>query len=131
VLVEMYECDPTIINDKKKVQEIMLEAVRRSKATIIDFMFHKFSPQGISGVVIIAESHFTIHTWPEYGYAAVDFFTCGNEADPWVAQEYVISAFKSKYSTSMEVKRGTLMGEVEKDIYQPIREGKRQQPALF
>ncbi|NGP76341.1 S-adenosylmethionine decarboxylase proenzyme [Balneolaceae bacterium YR4-1] len=106
ILVEFYDCDSDKINDVSFVESAFLEATRKSKATIISHNFHKFSPHGISGVVVIAESHVTIHSWPEYNYAAVDIFTCGDTIDPWVIQEYLKEAFESKNISSMEMKRG-------------------------
>ncbi|MGC8604605.1 MAG: adenosylmethionine decarboxylase, partial [Desulfomonilaceae bacterium] len=58
-------------------------------ATVLKTAFQNFNPQGVSGVVVIAESHLTIHTWPEYGYAAIDIFTCGTRVDPWKAAVYL------------------------------------------
>lgn len=106
ILVEFYDCDSAKINNVEFVESAFLEATRKSKATIISHNFHKFSPHGISGVVVIAESHVTIHSWPEYNYAAVDIFTCGDTIDPWVIQEYLKEAFGSTNISSMEMKRG-------------------------
>lgn len=108
LLVELYECDREILNDIQQVREAMLEGAKKAHLTIVDSIFHKFSPHGVSGVVVISESHLAIHTWPEFGYAALDFFTCGEEGDPWLAQKYVTEGFKAKQSTCMEMKRGHL-----------------------
>ena len=78
LLVELKDCNPDILNDIKEVQDALVMAARKAKATIVETSFHEFSPFGISGMVVIAESHLSIHTWPEYGYAAVDIFTCGD-----------------------------------------------------
>lgn len=106
ILVEYYDCNNDVINDVSKIESMLLEATRRSNASIISHNFHKFSPHGISGTVVIAESHVAIHTWPEYGYAAVDIFTCGETIDPWVIQEYLKEGFESGNVSSMEMKRG-------------------------
>lgn len=106
ILVEYYDCNNEVINDVSKIESMLLEATRRSNASIISHNFHKFSPHGISGTVVIAESHVAIHTWPEYGYAAVDIFTCGETIDPWVIQEYLKEGFESGNVSSMEMKRG-------------------------
>ncbi|HAA21329.1 MAG TPA: adenosylmethionine decarboxylase, partial [Cytophagales bacterium] len=79
---------------------------RLAGATIINSTFHHFAPAGISGVVVIQESHLALHTWPEYGYVALDVFTCGNTVDPWKACYHLKSALKAKESTSQEMKRG-------------------------
>jgi len=106
ILVEFYDCDTDKINDVEFIESSILAATRASKATIISHNFHKFSPHGVSGVVVIAESHVSIHSWPEYNYAAVDIFTCGDTIDPWVIQEHLKEAFQSKNISSMEMKRG-------------------------
>lgn len=106
-LLELKDCDPHILDDLPEVKRIFLEAARRSQATIIDMTFRKFSPQGISGVVIISESHFAIHTWPEYRYAAVDIFTCGR-IDPLSAVGYMIEQFRSQNPAFVLLKRGLI-----------------------
>lgn len=119
MLVELFDCDPKILNDHKKIQDVMVDAAKLAKTTIVETVFHKFNPHGVSGVVVIAESHLSIHTWPEYKYAAVDFFTCGEETDPWKAQQYVTKKLKAKNVTCMELKRGALNIPPEKLIHKP------------
>ena len=106
ILVEFYGCDRDVLNDEPLIREILLEGVRRSNATIVSDTFHTFSPHGVSGVVVIAESHVAIHTWPEHGYAAVDIFTCGETIDPWIIQKYLEEGFGAGNVSSMEMKRG-------------------------
>lgn len=106
ILVEFYDCDSNVINDVDMIESILIEGTRKAKATIISHNFHKFSPHGVSGTVVIAESHVAIHTWPEYGYAAVDIFTCGETIDPWIIQEFLKENFLSSQVSSMELKRG-------------------------
>lgn len=108
ILVEFYNCDEKILNDVDKIELYMNEAAQAAKATIVESVFHIFNPHGISGAVIIMESHITIHTWPEYGYAAVDLFTCGDSIDPWTAFEYLKEKLKSKKYETSEVARGVL-----------------------
>ena len=74
VLAEFFECDPNILNSIDKVEKYMIDSALECGATIVQKCFHMFSPYGVSGVVIISESHLAIHTWPELGYAAVDLF---------------------------------------------------------
>ena len=69
-------------------------------------VFHRYAPQGVSGVVVVAESHLSIHTWPEYGYAAVDFFTCGQTVDPFKAYEHLKGMLESREGTVQEITRG-------------------------
>lgn len=106
ILVEFYQCNADTLKDVKKIEEAMLNACRLAKATIVRHTFHEFSPFGVSGVVVIAESHVAIHTWPEYNYAAVDIFTCGETIDPWVVFKYLEEQFESGQSSNMELKRG-------------------------
>ncbi len=108
LLVELRDCNKQLLNDLEKTKEFMVSAAKEAKATVIGAHFHEFSPHGISGVVIIAESHLSIHTWPEYGYAAVDVFTCGDVLQPSVAADYLVQKFESKSPSLIDVKRGTL-----------------------
>ena len=96
ILVEFYGCNRKKLNDLKYVNDAMTGAAVFAKATVVDDVFHKFSPHGVSGVVVIAESHLAIHTWPEYGYAAVDLFTCGEEVNPWDAVFYLNEKLEAK-----------------------------------
>jgi len=84
----------------------MVNAALRAGAEVREVAFHKFSPQGVSGVVVISESHLSVHTWPEFGYAAVDVFTCGDTVDPMVAVDYIRDEFKARRALTSEVKRG-------------------------
>jgi len=108
LLVDLKDCNTAFLNDVKKIEEILVAAARVARATIIESRFHQFNPFGISGVVVIAESHLTIHTWPEYAYAAVDIFTCGDTLQPAVAADYVIQRLQSQNPSIVEMKRGTL-----------------------
>lgn len=107
-MVEFYRCDSLLLNKTDFIETIMKDAAVLSGATIIDTHIHMFNPHGISGVVIIAESHLTIHTWPEYGYAAVDIFTCGENLDPWKALIYLKLKLKAKEVSHIELSRGRL-----------------------
>jgi spermidine synthase len=106
ILVEFYNCSPELMNDVVHIENSMVEAAETAGATVINSTFHHFSPYGVSGVVVIQESHLAIHTWPEYGYAAVDLFTCGETVDPWVSYDFLQKAFKASHGSSMECRRG-------------------------
>jgi spermidine synthase len=108
ILVEFTDCNPDILNDVDTVEKSMVEAARTAGATVINSTFHHFSPWGISGVVVIQESHLAIHTWPEFRYAAVDLFTCGETVDPWVSFEHLKKAFRSNKYSALEMNRGSL-----------------------
>jgi len=113
-LVELRDCNPEILKDLNKVKDALVSAAKEARATIIDVSFHEFNPFGISGMVVIAESHLSIHTWPEYGYAAVDIFTCGDIIKPEVAAHYLISCFECRNPSIVEMKRGLLSCSNEK-----------------
>nr|WP_330392758.1 adenosylmethionine decarboxylase [Asaccharospora irregularis] len=112
ILVEYYNCDEEILRDPQLIEKYMNDAALNAKATIVDSVFHHFNPWGVSGAVIIAESHLTIHTWPEYGYAAADFFTCG-DIDPWKSFELLEELLCAERSESTEIPRG-LVSKIKK-----------------
>jgi spermidine synthase len=107
ILVEFMGCDPHIMNDVSSIERDMVDAALKAGATVINSTFHHFSPYGVSGVVVIQESHLAIHTWPEYGYAAVDLFTCG-EMDAWISFDYLKECFGAKNYSALEMKRGAV-----------------------
>ncbi len=111
LLVELRDCNPTILRNLEDVRDALVSAAKEAKATIIDISFHEFNPFGISGMVVIAESHLSIHTWPEYNYAAVDIFTCGDVIKPEVAASSIIERFGCKNPSMVEMKRGILSHE--------------------
>lgn len=119
ILVEYYKCNPDILKDVGKIEKYMLEACVLAKATIVRHTFHEFSPFGVSGVVVIAESHVAIHTWPEYNYAAVDIFTCGETIDPWIIFKHLEAKFESQHSSNMEMKRGLFELKGKKLLHKP------------
>ncbi len=114
LLIELRECNPEILKSLEKVRSAMVSAAKEAKATVIDISFREFNPFGISGIVVIAESHLTIHTWPEYGYAAVDIFTCGDVIKPEIATSYLIKRLECKNPSVVEIKRGILSHKNEK-----------------
>lgn len=108
ILVEYYNCSVEVLNDATLLENNMVEAAKEAGSTVINSNFHHFSPFGASGVVVIQESHLAIHTWPEYGYAAVDIFTCGEMVDPWVSYQILKKAFEAEHGSALEMNRGQL-----------------------
>jgi S-adenosylmethionine decarboxylase len=108
LLVELRDCNPATLISLQKITDAMVSAAIEAKATIVDVSFHEFNPFGISGMVVIAESHLSIHTWPEYSYAAVDIFTCGDVIKPEVAAQYLIEKLECKNPSIVEMKRGLI-----------------------
>lgn len=108
LVLELRNCNPRLLNDLPYIRNALLEAAEKTGATIIGQSFHQFSPQGVTGVVAIAESHLCIHTWPEFCYAAVDIFTCGEGFQPRKAAEMVVESLESADHSIMEIERGVL-----------------------
>lgn len=107
VLVELYGCERAATDDPAVVREALLGAARAMNATPLAEAFHRFSPQGVSGVVLIAESHLSCHTWPEAGYVAVDIYTCG-EIHSRAAVEHLTAAFRARTHLVKDVVRGLI-----------------------
>ena len=95
---ELYGCDPELLMNEKYLVEVVKEAVRMGGFTLLDVKAWKISP-GVSVVAIILESHISIHTWPEYGFATVDVYTCGVRGDPFLAYKYIVEALRAKRYT--------------------------------
>lgn len=106
IICELSGCDNRTLTDLSKVRSIMVSAAKEANAEVLKVAFHRFQPHGVSGVVVIAESHLSIHTWPESGYAAVDFYTCGDHTDPWRACEFAAEKLGAQTMLTTEVKRG-------------------------
>lgn len=113
LLIELFGCEGPLLEQESTVGDAMMEAARISEATIVEKSFHEFKPYGVSGAVIIQESHYTIHTWPEHGYAAVDLFYCGGTIKVHKAVEVLQERFKPSRIKFLVVRRG-LQSEVER-----------------
>ena len=103
---EIYECNAEQLDNIEYIKTVVKESAKAANLTIVEENFHKFSPIGISGVLILSESHLTIHTWPEYKYVAIDCFTCGDKGDPRYACELIAQKLKSKNYIINEIERG-------------------------
>jgi len=119
VILDLYGCESTRLDDIAWVESTMLGAARAAHATIVECVFHKFSPWGISGTVIIAESHLAIHIWPEHRYAAIDIFTCGTTVRLDVAVSFLIKAFGSARPIQRSLARGEHVGRHPADVVSP------------
>ncbi len=106
LIAELTGCEFNDLNDEKKIKEAMLNAAAAAKFTVLDVLIKKFSPQGVTAVLLLSESHFSIHTWPEIGYAAVDMFTCSKTSDPYEAFSVLFNYLKPKKVTTKEMIRG-------------------------
>jgi len=108
LLLELKDCDAELLDNMEYLREALSSVASSIGATVIKDSFYQFSPQGISGVVIIAESHISVHTWPEFRYAAVDVFTCGEVIQPVRAVKPLAEKLKAKSTSYIELKRGLL-----------------------
>ncbi|MFD1038091.1 adenosylmethionine decarboxylase [Virgibacillus byunsanensis] len=116
VIAELWDCNINKLNDMGLIERIFVDAALKAGAEIREVAFHKFAPHGVSGVVIISESHLTIHSFPEHGYASIDVYTCGDIIDPNVAATYIAKMLEAKTYEKVEVPRG--MGPVKVKEFQ-------------
>lgn len=105
LVAELWGCEENL-NNPEEIRKALVEAVRRAGATLIDVHVHTFNPHGVSGVAVIAESHISLHTWPEHRYVALDVFTCGEKVVPEAAFEVFRELFRPQRTHLIEIKRG-------------------------
>jgi S-adenosylmethionine decarboxylase len=105
-LLELWNCNVVKANDPDYLQAVLSETANILGAVVLKTLFQQFSPQGVSGVVLISQSHISIHTWPEHGYAAVDIFSCGNESGLWKAAKYIEVKLEAVTANTQDFKRG-------------------------
>ncbi|MCS6961352.1 MAG: adenosylmethionine decarboxylase [Deltaproteobacteria bacterium] len=110
-ICEFYDCDTGLLNNIKYLKSLFTTCAKDAGATVVKVVFHKFSPHGVSGVVIIAESHLSVHTWPEFGYAAVDVFTCGPLLNNTKIAESLKEGLKAKKASVTMLQRGILSAD--------------------
>ena len=96
LLLELYRCDCEKLNDESFLRCSLNRAAKLAKATVLNLISNKFEPQGVTAIALLAESHISIHTWPESNYSAVDIFTCGQNMKPELASQYLIEALKAE-----------------------------------
>ena len=123
IVAEFYACDKALLNDVDFIRVTLLAAAKQAGASIVTEALHHSSPHGVSGAVIIAESHLTIHTWPEHGYAAVDLFICGDGVSPEVGFGCLREALKAGHVSNLEMHRGQvdMMQAMRQDSHQPLK----------
>jgi S-adenosylmethionine decarboxylase len=112
-IAELFDCSSELLNDPQRISLAIREAARRAKSELLHEVTHAFEPQGVTGLALLAESHISIHTWPETGYAAVDAFTCGNKAVPEAACRYLARALKAGRVSMSRTARGTAAHKLE------------------
>ena len=106
VLLELRDCDPYRLDDLAYIRRELLRAAAAVGAQVVGESFHQFTPQGVTGILSIAESHISIHTWPELGYAAADIFTCGEQTMPDRAADVIIAALGCRNPELTQIRRG-------------------------
>ena len=106
LLLELRDCNPELLNDLAHIRNSLLQAADSVGAHVVGESFHRFSPQGVTGILAIAESHISIHTWPEYKYAAADVFSCGSSFHPQAVADLLIQQFECREPSIHEVPRG-------------------------
>ncbi len=105
-VVEASGCDPKVLGDVDKLKDVLLRAAKSAGMDVKGSYFFKFSPTGVSGTLIVAMSHVSIHTWPEHGYAALDVYVCGTGSNPEKAVYEILSALGAKHAHITEIQRG-------------------------
>jgi len=107
-LADLYNCKNEILNDVDKIKEVIETSCKEANLTVVKSIYHNFEPIGVSGVTILAESHITIHTWPEHNFVSIDAFTCGNNMKPSLVCHILADKFKSDKPDIKEYKRGNI-----------------------
>jgi len=105
-IVELHGCDAELLNDLAHVRQTLRDAAEHGMSTLLQLTYQKFEPQGVTALALLAESHLSIHTWPEHGYAAVDAFTCGETADPAQCCRYIAEAMNAQRTEIRSIARG-------------------------
>ena len=107
-LLELFACRHEVLNDKKFIKKTIIQAAKVAEATIVQDFFYQFAPFGISGTLVITESHINIHTWPEHNFVAIDFFTCNPNMKIKEACSYLIETFQASEHIQHDHLRGPL-----------------------
>ncbi len=105
IILELHGVDRKLLDDKEFLEKLLIRAAKEAGGTVLAYHFHKFNPHGVTGIVAIAESHLSVHTWPEFNYAAIDVFTCRG-IDPYKATEIIIEALKPEKYFTITLSRG-------------------------
>ena len=109
-ILELYQCDHAKLNDEAFIRTTITSSAKVAGATLLNLVTHSFKPQGVTGLALLAESHISIHTWPEIGYAAIDVFTCGDHTMPEKACKLLSKDFLAKYLSFKNIEREIPVG---------------------
>jgi S-adenosylmethionine decarboxylase len=105
-ILEFYGCNSTLLDDLESLKTKFRFSIESTGATVLNVYFHKFSPQGVTGVIALAESHASIHTWPDLGYASIDVYTCGDRVFPTKAAELLVIELSPQDYSILKLDRG-------------------------
>lgn len=119
-ILELYECPNHLLNDFEFISQALKEAVKQAKSTLLKELTHQFEPYGITAIALLAESHISVHTWPEIGYVAVDMFSCGEDAEPEKACHYLTEAFQASKHVLLTLPRGRISPEMQKRLEESL-----------
>ncbi len=119
-ILELYECPNHLLNDFEFISEALKQAVKEAKSTLLKEVTHQFEPYGITALALLAESHISVHTWPEIGYVAIDMFTCGEHAQPEKACNYLAKAFQANKHVLLTLPRGRISPEIQKGLEESL-----------
>ncbi len=124
-ILELYDCPANLLDDACYIQQMLREAAQKAKSTLLGEVSHQFEPHGVTALALLAESHISIHTWPETGYVAVDVFTCGSHTQPEAACTFLIQALQAGRHVFSKIPRcsggakveGASYGELESTVH--------------
>ncbi len=108
IFADMYGCDANLLDSIKYLRRLLKGAADTGNMHIVKVFFHRYYPQGITGLVIVKESHIALHTWPEYAFASVDIFLCGNNSDPYKTLKHIENGLKPSKIIIKSVERGVI-----------------------
>lgn len=111
-ILELYDCPTDLLNNVVFIRQALQEAALRAQSTLIDQVAYQFNPQGVTALALLAESHISIHTWPEHGYVAADVFTCGQHVEPEKACQYLVQTFRANKHSFFKLRRGRLAPDI-------------------
>ena len=106
IVADLWGCDKNLLNERDALVRLIFDAAERSNSTVLDQTSFQFSPQGVTAILLLAESHISIHTWPEEGYAAVDIFSCGVTMQPQVCADIIKTGLGAKHAEVSSMRRG-------------------------
>jgi S-adenosylmethionine decarboxylase len=105
LILDLYECDQELLDDYEELERLLQVALNMAGAKILRVFGEKFQPQGVTLLALLAESHASIHSWPELGYVAIDLYTCGDTTNTHRAAEFLKTKLKAKQSEEKELVR--------------------------